>query len=243
MNEEGFISEIFLSFQGEGLHVGRLQLFVRFAGCSLGCRYCDSVSAQTRPAEFRAGDMILPNPVTIRDLMDRVGALLEGVEGLHSISVTGGEPLEQPRFLEAFLSQGRSLGVPFYLETNGLHPSAAESVFPLVDIISLDIKLPSLCGGDDLFELYERILPLTSGIDTFCKVVVTDGLRREEFVRAIDLVAGRDPGTPLVIQPVTPIGGCGRPSRELLEALYLEAAESLEDIRVIPQCHRIIGIP
>ena len=47
MNEVGFISEVFLSFQGEGIHVGRLQLFVRLAGCGLRCRYCDTVDART----------------------------------------------------------------------------------------------------------------------------------------------------------------------------------------------------
>lgn len=242
MNEEGFISEIFLSFQGEGLHVGRLQLFVRFAGCSLGCRYCDSVSAQTHPGEFTVQGVTVPNPVTVEDLLDYAVGILDGVKGLHSISVTGGEPLEQPRFLTALLSRCRSLGTPLYLETNGLHPDAAESVFPLVDIISLDIKLPSLCGGEDLFERYERVLPVTSGRDTFCKIVVVDDMDRDEFTRAVDLLADHDPRTPLVIQPVTPAGGCGRATPELLETLYREASGRLEDVRIIPQCHRIIGM-
>ena len=243
MNEEGFISELFLSFQGEGPYVGRLQLFVRFAGCSLGCRYCDSVRARTRPGEFTAGGVTVPNPVTDRDLLTYAGGLLGGVVGLHSISVTGGEPLEQPKFLAAFLSRCRSLGTPLYLETNGLHPGAAESIFPLVDIISLDIKLPSLCGGGDLLDRYERILPIAAQADTFCKIVVAESMDRGEFDRAVDLISGHDPRTPLVIQPATPVDGCATTGPELLESLYSVAAGRLEDVRIIPQCHHIIGIP
>jgi len=243
VKEEGFISELFLSFQGEGLYVGRLQLFVRFAGCSLRCRYCDSVQSRMRPGEFPAGDETVPNPVTARDLLRRAGGLLDGVRGLHSISVTGGEPLEQPRFLAAFLSRCRSLGAPLYLETNGLHPEAAESVFPLVDIISLDIKLPSLCGGGDLLERYERVLPIAACADTFCKIVVAEGMDRGEFGRAVELIARHDDRTPLVIQPATPVDGCGTVEPGLLGTLHREAAGRLGDVRVIPQCHRIIGIP
>ena len=242
MSEEGFISEVFLSLQGEGLYVGRLQLFVRLAGCSLGCRYCDSVQAQTRPDAFMVQDAAVPNPVSAGRLIDYAGGLLDGVSGLHAISVTGGEPLEQPRFLLAFLSRCPSLGLPVYLETNGLHPDAAERAFPLADIISLDIKLPSLCGGEDLFERYESVLPMTAGTETFCKIVVTGGVKREEFVRAVDLLAGHDPRIPLVIQPATPLGGCEPAGQELLLSFHGEASERLEDVRVIPQCHRIMGV-
>jgi 7-carboxy-7-deazaguanine synthase len=242
VQEKGFISELFLSFQGEGLFVGRLQLFVRLAGCSLGCRYCDTVQARTPPEEFSVADGTIPNPVAAEELVDCAGRFLDGVWGLHSISVTGGEPLEQPRFLASFLTRARSLGTPLYLETNGLHPNAAEKIFPLVDIISLDIKLPSLCGGGDLLERYERILPIALHADTFCKIVVAEGMDRSEFDRAVDLVARHDRRTPLVIQPATPVDGCGTVAPDLLETLYRAAAERLEDVRVIPQCHHIIGI-
>ncbi len=242
MKEKGYIYEVFLSFQGEGIFVGRLQLFVRFAGCTLGCRYCDTVRARTPPGEFPAADRTVQNPVEAGDLVDCIGGLAEGVRGLHSISVTGGEPLEQPRFLSSFLTRARSIGLPLYLETNGLHPEAAESSFHLADIISLDIKLPSLCGGGYLLERYEKILPLAPHADMFCKIVVAEGMDRGEFDQAVDLVARHDRRMPLVIQPATPVDGCGTAGPDLLETLYRAAAGRLEDVRVIPQCHPILGI-
>ncbi len=242
MKEKGFISELFLSFQGEGLFVGRLQLFVRFAGCSLRCRYCDTVEARTAPREFHAAEGDIRNPVTVADLVGLVGRIAEKASGLHAISVTGGEPLEQPRFLASFLAGAGSIGVPLYLETNGLHPEAAEKAFPLADIISLDIKLPSLCEGGDLLERYERVLPLTRRAKTFCKIVVAEGMDHDEFEQAVDLVARHDRMMPLVIQPATPVEGCGAIVPDLLETLYRAASDRLDDVRVIPQCHTIIGI-
>ena len=36
------INEIFYSLQGEGFHTGRPAVFVRFSGCNLRCRFCDT---------------------------------------------------------------------------------------------------------------------------------------------------------------------------------------------------------
>src|SRR5208282_2838076 len=41
------INEIFASIQGEGLWIGQRHIFVRFQGCDIHCRYCDTPAANS----------------------------------------------------------------------------------------------------------------------------------------------------------------------------------------------------
>ena len=63
----GYISEVFRSVQGEGIYVGRSQVFVRFCGCSLACVYCDSKDASINSpfcvVRGSGGNEGLENPV------------------------------------------------------------------------------------------------------------------------------------------------------------------------------------
>jgi len=49
----GNVSEVFVSFQGEGVHAGRRHLFVRLGGCPLRCRYCDTPESLVPTAQCR----------------------------------------------------------------------------------------------------------------------------------------------------------------------------------------------
>ena len=51
------IIEVFSSIQGEGLLIGRRQIFVRFAGCNLNCNYCDTPESRksTAGTEYNCG--------------------------------------------------------------------------------------------------------------------------------------------------------------------------------------------
>jgi len=236
---------MFRSIQGEGPFVGVLQAFVRFSGCSARCRYCDSAPARERAprCDVRgpAGPRRLENPVSVEDCFSAVRALC-GAPGFHSMSVTGGEPLEQPVFLAELLGRCRSEGIPAYLETNGLHAEAARAVAGLVDYVSLDLKLPSLCAGASLAG-YRRVLPLFGGSALFCKTVVAEGFSMEELGEAARIVGEYDRGTIFVIQPATPMPGCGTVSGDVLLECHAAAAAHLDDVRVIPQCHRLLGFP
>ena len=142
-----------------------------------------------------------------------------------------------------FLDLAGRGGLPLYLETNGLDTAALESVIGLVDIISLDIKLPSLCGGDDIFPMYRETLAAALDRDLFCKIVVAGGTDAAEFEKAAGVVAGAGRDIPLVIQPATPAGAVIPPDPQLLLDLAAIAARMLEDVRIIPQCHLIMGLP
>jgi len=243
----GYIHEVFRSIQGEGPYVGALQIFVRMSGCSLRCIYCDTDRARERTPEcmLRGARSVrgVSNPVDPEELAVFVRALVEASPGIHSVSLTGGEPLEQPDFLLAFEQKLAGHGLPLYLETNGLFEDSARAVAPFVDIVSMDIKLPSLCGGDDHLSIYRRVLPLFRETELFCKVVLAEGYAPAEFTEAVRLVADYDVRTPFIIQPARPMPLCAGVTGKTLLECCSEAARFLDTVRVIPQCHPLLGLP
>ncbi|HWI54270.1 MAG TPA: 7-carboxy-7-deazaguanine synthase QueE, partial [Desulfobacteria bacterium] len=88
--------EIFSSVQGEGLYLGVKQIFIRFAGCNLKCKYCDTPFEPETGfrVEVPAGSGrfdLYQNPVTPDQIIDIIKRL--DPQLCHSISLTGGEPL------------------------------------------------------------------------------------------------------------------------------------------------------
>ncbi|MFW6107617.1 MAG: 7-carboxy-7-deazaguanine synthase QueE [bacterium] len=243
---EANVCELFSGIQGEGLHVGRRHLFVRFAGCNLSCRYCDTPEAR-RPAERarlerRPGEREfdeLPNPLTVDELADRLLALDAGLPH-HAISLTGGEPLLQADCIAALIT--RCPGRRFHLETNGTLPDELAKVIDGVHTVAMDIKLRSAAGSEPEPGVSRRFLGRAARREVFVKVVVSRSTDEGEIMETAALIAevGRD--IPLVLQPVTPgFGGVERPDPLQLVRFQTIALDVLDDVRVIPQMHKIIG--
>jgi 7-carboxy-7-deazaguanine synthase len=77
------VNEIFLSVQGEGLHVGERTIFVRFYGCPLRCVWCDQPEAL---AHTGVGRFTAMTPESVRD---RVLSFPD----VRRVCLTGGEPV------------------------------------------------------------------------------------------------------------------------------------------------------
>lgn len=243
MNQAINVVEVFSSIQGEGKYVGARQLFVRFAGCNLRCRYCDTAESFAPPEkaliERNAGSrefLQIANPVQVSALAEHMNRLL--AETPHqSISFTGGEPLLSAEIIKKLrpLVQGK-----FFLETNGTLPEKLSEVLPILDIISMDIKLPQLAGRA-FWEEHRKFLQLASSKELFVKLVVDKATPEEDFKRAVDLLAAVDPHILLIIQPVTPNTVCLSAPPEKILRLQELALQKLSDVRVIPQTHKFIG--
>ena len=115
------ITEIFSSIQGEGLHIGEEQVFVRFYGCNLSCCFCDEK------------EKVLFSEYTPQGLIEEVIK-----EGKNTISLTGGEPLLQVDFLKEILPVLKEKGKEIYLETNGMLVNNLIEVLDRIDIVSMD---------------------------------------------------------------------------------------------------------
>lgn len=240
------LQEVFSSVQGEGPYVGCRQIFIRLAGCNWHCNFCDTPD-NARPASFsiekspgQRDFMNLTNPVNA----EKLASLIKGYYDLkthHSISLTGGEPLLQTDYLIKLspLLAGTRQGI--YLETNGTLPDKLREIIDLVAMVSMDIKLESSTGTTTPWELHHRFLQVAAQKKVYVKIVITSATSSVEIKKAAELISSVNPAIELVLQPVTPKGGCGLPTAEQVLHWQSVALDYLTNVRVIPQTHLMLG--
>lgn len=242
MSQKINLAEIFSSIQGEGQYVGYRQVFVRLAGCNLECDFCDTPSSRkietVGRVEMTAGKRdfnTITNPISVGEVSKFINNLL--IVPHHSVSITGGEPLCQVVEMVELLPliKGR-----IYLETNGTLPDDLELILPYIDIISMDIKLPSIIG-QEMWSQHKAFLQLANSRTVFVKLVVTAKTTKEEFQQAVELISKVSKDIPLIIQPVTPLGGCEAATPDMVLKWQEQALSLLSNVRVIPQTHKFMG--
>jgi len=245
------LAEVFTSIQGEALFAGLQQIFVRFRGCDLNCPWCDTPAAhemegdcwcQTRPG---VRGWTMPNPVSVGDVEDAVRRIITASEptAIHSISITGGEPLLYPQFVAALGATLQPLHLPIMLETNGQRPRDLERVLRVIDWVAADYKLDSAMGRPLDGDARAEFLRMAQRKRAFVKIVLTDAATEEELEEVFALIASVDAGCPVFLQPVTPVGGARPPRGIDLVRFRALATRSLRDVRIMPQIHRLLGLP
>ncbi len=249
--EHARIHEIFSSIQGEGPWIGQRHIFVRFAGCDIRCRYCDTQTSQKEcedaGLQFCSVQLMpgsdkrekAPNPVLSPTLTKYCTRLIIPGPSRPVISLTGGEPLLQASFLAVWLPTVRS-AFSIYLETSGIHPDAMKSLADLVDVVSIDFKLPSATGLRPFWAEHEKFLQAMRGKTLFVKVVVTADTSKDDILTSARIIAGFHRSTTLVIQPA---GGSLAPESTMLMDFQDMALGIIEDVRVIPQAHKTLNVP
>lgn len=229
--------EVFTSIQGEGIYVGQPQVFIRFAGCNLKCKFCDTHEALVIPKECKIITLnkkfTISNPVKIDLLIELIN---EDIFTYSTICLTGGEPLLDINSLKELINElkKRHKG-QIYLETNGTLPKLLDEVIDKIDIIAMDIKLPSVTGIMGFWEEHKDFLKIANKKEVFVKIVLSSQVVVEEFRKAIFLIKDVNSDIPLVIQPL-------KNSLSLEELLFYhkEANKELNKVRIIPQIHKLV---
>lgn len=217
---------------------------MRFAGCNLACNYCDTPASRTLKTTectaitgSRASDCLrIPNPIPAGE----IASICRSLPG-NAASLTGGEPLLQPDFAAELAGMLREANITVHLETNGTLADALANLTGRIDVIAMDMKIPSACGLE-LWDSHELFLEraLSMGAQVFVKAIVGPETRDDEIAYCADMIASANRSVPLVIQPIT---GSSHVPGHLLLKLQEVAMKKLEDVRVIPQCHKVLGLP
>lgn len=221
---KGRIIEVFESIQGEGIYLGERQIFVRFYGCNLSCLFCDTTP--DRYIEYEPEELL-------RELKLYTGKF-------HSVAFTGGEPLLQVDFLKEVLKLTRKEGYKNYLETNGTLFYELKLVIDQVDIVAMDLKLPTSSGMGSLWWMHRKFLEIASEKEVFLKAVICDSTSEEDLRFSLRLIGEVNKSLILVLQPDSrqKDGGLTEKLEHFKEICTQEHVTSI----IIPQMHKVVGI-
>ncbi len=224
------ISEIFFSFQGEGLFFAEPQLFVRFSGCNIRCSYCDT---KTEIKNLHCLSAVIP----------KIGSLIRKNEDKFidnrpkTVVLTGGEPLLWEDFMAYLLPPLKRLNYSIYLETNGILSANLKSVIKWIDVVSMDIKLQSDCRNS-YWKDHKKFLEICKD-KAFVKLVITNRTKNEEVLKAVNVVSRISKKIPFVFQTVSPIKNIDKPAVTNTEKWIEYAKKKLDKVYLIPQLHKV----
>ena len=249
---KAFVSEIFSSAQGEGLNIGRRQLFVRFCECHRNCLYCDTPVERTESIQIErepGGGVFesILNPVSPGRLTEVLSAMNLPEFAHDDLFITGGEPLLQADFLNRFLPEARKqLNLPVHLETSGDLPEEFAKVVEWIDHVLMDIKLPSVTGEPESWEMHRDFLDIIEREKTGAtiKLVVSADTSDSDLAKAAEIIRTSGSLAAIVLQPMTAASKTDRvPTAKQVLAWQSHMAVALgRSVRVIPQCHKMMGL-
>lgn len=175
--------EKFITLSGEAPITGEPIFLIRFSGCNLDCKYCDT-----------------PYNVEVNSRMSReelILAIREQCETFPGIKVlfTGGEPLLNDRREQIIHIVREMPDIMFYIETNGSIAIETEGLDNLVYVV--DWKTPS--SGYEHSFLEENIPKLRPGVD--CVKLVTAWNDLEWVKKKVLYLHERQPGVKIYLSP------------------------------------------
>lgn len=126
---EGYVHSVETGSTVDGPGI-RYVLFL--SGCPLRCAYCHN------PDTWRRND---GTPTGADEALTDIGLYRGFIQSRGGVTLSGGEPLTQPRFVKALLRGCKSLGLHTALDTSGyLGAKVDDEMLADIDLVLLDIK-------------------------------------------------------------------------------------------------------
>ncbi|WP_297445950.1 7-carboxy-7-deazaguanine synthase QueE [Desulfurobacterium sp.] len=219
------VYEIFPSVQGEGADVGLVASFVRFAGCPLNCRYCDTREAR-----------VLREEVSAEEIIRRLKSI-----GIPEIVVTGGEPLAQKGIADFLFKLSSAEWVrKIFVETSGVFFKS--DIFARKVYVNISPKPPSMGLTFSLKSVESFISDFADRVQIKFLVLTEEDLSWSlKFIRKhrnFFLEKG------IVFQPIElPCEEYAVTVKRVIELIMREKFLISEfNVKVVPQIHKLVGI-
>lgn len=231
--------EIFTSVEGEGILYGTKTLFVRLAGCPFKCFYCDTPDA-------------LPlDSGTEYEIEQACKMIEENLESnTYKVNFTGGDPLVQSDALAKMAQFVQSKNIPTYIESSCYDSEKFSKVIPFIDFVKIEFKTKDSEFVDSTH--YPKLIQnamdcLKNSVAlkkrTYIKIVVSAKTKESDFTELLAKIfqaISKEDISGFIIQPTH---GIEEPSLKLLLKLYDLVHPYYEEVRIVPQLHKIIGAP
>lgn len=215
------VVETFHSLQGEGLHSGRSAFFIRLAGCTVGCSWCDTKHSWP----------LQPHPQ--RSLAELAGeAAAAAAVGAAFAVITGGEPLEHNLDPLCTMLAAAVPDLPLHLETSGAAPLALSGRFAWITLSPKRHRPPSaqlLAACDELKLVVHDPADLA-----FADAMAAQALAARQVPMASGGHAAAAAGPALLLQPGWDCGDG--------QQLAIDFVRARPDWRLSLQSHKWLGV-
>ena len=232
------VSEIFTSIEGEGIFVGKKTLFIRFSGCHLKCRWCDTKYALPLDSgtEYQIDEI---EDLIIRELQPFT----------YKVNFTGGEPLLQTDAvikLADFIKKQTNLKT--YIESSCFDSELFSKVLPYIDICKIEFKTDDSKVVEN--EVYDSLLlneikclelAVESNKTTYIKIVVTNSTNLESFKNLVYNISKKIKPSDILGFIIQPSHGVDQPTVNKLLDTYDIVQPMFPEVRIISQLHKEIG--
>ena len=225
--------------EGEGILYGTKTLFVRLAGCPFTCFYCDTIEA----LPMNSG-----TEYSLEEACKIINSKLQ--DKTYKVNFTGGDPLIQHEAVREMAKHVKSKNIPTYLESSCFDSAKFSEVVPFIDFVKIEFKTKDSEFVDlkhystlmeNAFECLKTSVLLKK--ITYIKIVVsskTDLPSFKELTKRIFNTISKTDIAGFIIQPTY---GIAEPSLEQLLEFYDIVYPLYNEVRIIPQLHKLIGAP
>lgn len=227
------VNSIYMATEGEGIHIGTPQIFVRFQGCTIGCLNCDSKET------WDFDNSLIEFDAVVDTVEQEAGKYPHRIK---RVSITGGDPLHPKHTKGVELLAKKLISLGYFVNIEAAGSRVVDSIFDTVNFISFDVKTPST-GVKTNIKFIEKIIE-QYGKKAQIKSVISD---KKDFEYTYDVFNSlmekydHSIDTPWVLTP------CYEPGEDFPKDRFVEIIHLNEKFgspfKVIGQQHKWIHGP